>query len=118
MLTILIMSSVRVRLGMIIQCVMVAIMGLFILMSVSIITNVQATANQSLAEIKLICQGRSLIEIPSSLQRLSEHQCFYISSCLNAGGSATECNNAARNINCDTYNGKRYYCPGVGLGSE
>ena len=49
------------KLNMIIQRVVVAIMGLIILMSVPIILNVQATANQSLAEITTMCHGRLLI---------------------------------------------------------
>ncbi len=98
--------------------IVVAIMGLIILISAPIITNVQATANQSLAEITTMCHGCLLIYVPFSHQELSEDQCFYINSCLNTGSSIVECYNAARNINCDMYNDKRYYCPGVVLGSE
>ena len=89
-----------------------------ILVSFPIITNIQATANQSLPETTMTCQGmRLLIYIPE-LQQLSDHQCFYINSCLNAGGSVTECYNAARNINCDIENGKTYHCPPVLLGPK
>ncbi len=91
------------------------IMGLIILMSVPNVIYVQATANQSLAETKMTCQGRLLIYIPG-LQQLSDHQCFYINSCLNAGGSVTECHNAARDINCDIEKGN--HCPPVLLGPE
>lgn len=32
---------------------------------------------------------------------------------LNTEGSITVCYDAAREINCDMYSGKRYYCPGM-----
>ena len=99
--------------NMITQNVVVAIMGLTILVSVPTIPNVQTTTNQSLTEIKMMCQGRLLNEVPLSIQQLFEDQCHFINSCLNAGGLITECYNATRNINCDMYNSKRYYCPGV-----
>jgi hypothetical protein len=66
--------------------IVVAIVGFIILMSVPTISNVQATANQSLAEITMMCQGRLLIYVPFPHQELSEDQCFYINSCLNTGG--------------------------------
>jgi hypothetical protein len=113
MLSILIVLSVRVRSSTIIQSVVVAIIGLIILMSIPTITNVQATTNQSLAEIETICQERLLIYIQSSHQELSEDQCFYFNSCLNTGGSVTGCYNAAREINCDMYNSTRYNCPAM-----
>jgi hypothetical protein len=99
---------------MIVQSVVVVIMGLIMLMSVPTIINMQATTNQSLAEIKMMCQWRVLNEVPFSLEQLSEHQCFFFNSCLNTGGSITACYNAAREINCDI-NDKRYYCPPVAM---
>jgi len=51
-------------------------------------------------------------------QGLSDHQCLYFNSCLNLGGSVLGCYDIARNTNCDIENGKRYYCPGVVMGSE
>jgi hypothetical protein len=101
------------KLNIIIQSVIIAIMGIIILMSVPTITNVQATANQSLAETMKTCQARLLNEV----QQLSEHQCLFFNSCLNSGGSIVECYNAARNINCDVESGKRNYCPGTVYGS-
>ena len=75
----------------------------------------QATTNQSLAEIKMMCQWRVLNEVPFSLEQLSEHQCFFFNSCLNlSGGSITACYNAARIINCDIENGG-YHCPPVAM---
>jgi hypothetical protein len=65
-----------------------------------------------------MCHGRALIFVPSSLQQLSEDQCFFFNSCLNTGGSILECYNAAKEINCDMYSDKRYYCPPVLLSSE
>jgi hypothetical protein len=106
------------RLSIIIQSVVIIIMGFIILMSAPTITNAQATANESLAGIETICQGRLLIYIPSSQQELSEHQCLYFNSYMNLGGSVTGCYNAAREINCDTYNSTRYNCPPVLLDSE
>jgi hypothetical protein len=65
-----------------------------------------------------MCQGRVLIYDPSSLQQLSEDQCFFFNSCLNTGGSLWECSNAAKEVNCDMYSDKSYYCPAVPLDSE
>ena len=75
--------------------IVVAIMGLIILKSAPTISNVQATANQSLAEITTMCHGRLLIYVPFSHQEWSEDQCLYINSCLNAGGSIVECYNCS-----------------------
>jgi hypothetical protein len=118
MLIILNVLSVRVRSSMMIQSVVVAILGLMILVSFPIIITVQATTNQSLAEIKMKCQWRALNETPLTPQPLSERQCFFFNSCLNlTGGSITACCNAARNISCDIENGP-WHCPPVAMNQK
>lgn len=103
---------------MITQNVVVTIMGFIILMSAISITNVdvQANSNQSFADGGTNCQDRLLIYIPSAHQDLSEEQCFYFNSCMNTGGSVTQCYEAAREINCDMYNSTRYNCSAMVMG--
>jgi hypothetical protein len=54
------------KLNIVRQSVIIAIMGIIILMSVPTITNVQATANQSFAANEMMCQWRVLDEGPLS----------------------------------------------------